>query len=1314
MVNNTVVTTSCPQNSYYDNATASCLCNVGHSQSYGGASLTHRYSFNDGTAIDSVAGANGVFLSGAYSYINQVMLWPSSGVTPYVQLPSNVFSASSLTIEAWFSTGSSNTGWNRICQFGSNSRQNQNSLNIARNSNNGYICVQLFSRTGTSYTLTTTTRFTSQSNMYIAVTFSVSTSVVISIYINGALSVTGSTSIAMTNSSAGGYLGKSFFSTDPASQISIDEFRIWTGVLTSSSISQSYKYGPNTLGCPSCQNGTYSEDLGATSCSSCPANSNSGTSAQSCLCNAGYNTTGYGTTLTCNACPGGTYSTKASNCRICSEGYYSPQASGACRLTPAGYYSLVQSSTYSPCAADTFSPNGSASCYACISGSSSASTSGSCTCYAGYAQQGYSSTLTCALCPVTTYSPSAGYPTCLSCPPGTYTLPDAGATYCPICPIATYSISSDDGSIVCKACPAGRTTAITGASSENECLDPTLNFVVGSILLVLCWVFLILLCVKDANVIGKERRTALSQKLADHLNLYYDSAVELQAWKKLNRKPSHSWRHWITAVKTIFKFLLVFFLAICAIIIKFVVVVNNIFFSALILARGYHRFGFFLHIAYVKTIKALIDKIDVVLRPLVPFVKMIFVPVIACIEGLNLFDFDYRNSLTCQGAQAPVEMAIDIVIFFSVMIIAEADFALLLSHTMIHTFQKYAMSALRRFRIVSGLFTFIIYGLLYYNPWKIALQYFMSLVRMLVFVQDNGIHSSTAACNRIEGAENIDYAFAFLTSLFAYALCPLVCYSVSKIIHPGLPSDDNDFDGIFKINDDATDSKDSSDNNDAMNTWWKELYIVRFFTYFGESMLTLLSKVWIDNLIFQFFIWLAAKFMTPEVIPPYIKKKDGNPAAENNASTAVDDVGAAVKGNNNKYDDGDAEGESKVDSYTKGSEDTEEVNHHRVAKKKEKRVSLVDPSIELIENPIHRKKSADDSAGSYFKSKDAEQTTSQSVFAQPLKIRAYELPSYRRLSEVVAADLEDTISFTTLRLFISITPLGHLLTPVGRAAWNYVLWKYYVFAFLSVGIWNDNSALCFGLPKRALELMHPMMLQAHYLDTIGLMISSRAILWQLVPGCTAVSTFALMVGNSPIYLTPEMQHRTIQRLDDPSVNLVLTDLANYVRSRPSEMLLTVEEELSENWSITFTKWCKFFTQTKQFKLPFNILNFLIAFLIVVLPSEFWDGKQFLANAAIIWLLIYSIIQSLIHVAVIATALGIRDSDMELLLLCCCLTSAAGVGATAPALRANRRNDVEDPSEEDQESIELPSGNVKSSSSPSVSAESKSTIQTPHK
>lgn len=87
-------------------------------------SLTHLYTFNDGSANDWIGNAHGTLVNGASVVNGQLMLANTgamsgqSSTIQYAKLPANVLSSSDATIEAWY-TATYAASWARVFDIGS-------------------------------------------------------------------------------------------------------------------------------------------------------------------------------------------------------------------------------------------------------------------------------------------------------------------------------------------------------------------------------------------------------------------------------------------------------------------------------------------------------------------------------------------------------------------------------------------------------------------------------------------------------------------------------------------------------------------------------------------------------------------------------------------------------------------------------------------------------------------------------------------------------------------------------------------------------------------------------------------------------------------------------------------------------------------------------------------------------------------------------------------------------------------------------------------------------------------------------------------
>lgn len=190
----------------------------------------------------------------------------------------------------------------------------------------------------------------------------------------------------------------------------------------------SYSSGGSHTSCRSCNNGKYSDTVGATTCKSCPAgtsNRHAGSSSVTACtaCDPGKYSSYHGA-YTCTYCPGGTTTSisGASSSSMCNQTL--PQ----CQV--GQYRDRGEDAQCKPCMAGKYNP---------FAGATSSSQ-------------------------------------CVSCPNGRYsTTPGASSpVVCSSCPLGSYS--SRSGASECKACSTGKNTVTAGAGSAAACVATTISY----------------------------------------------------------------------------------------------------------------------------------------------------------------------------------------------------------------------------------------------------------------------------------------------------------------------------------------------------------------------------------------------------------------------------------------------------------------------------------------------------------------------------------------------------------------------------------------------------------------------------------------------------------------------------------------------------------------------------------------------------------------------------------------------------------------------------------------------------------------------
>jgi alpha-L-arabinofuranosidase len=223
--------------------------------------LIHRYSFNDGTANDSVGTNNGTFFnpSGRASITNNQLFLVGSN-SDYVDLGPNLItpnaiSAGAVTLEAWATFYPVNGAWTRLFDFGAiNGSVGADyiflSPNNAANGGNARLAVSDTSPGNADETGFNFSNLLGQTNAHIVAVFNPRPArQFLGLYLNGSLV----NSVATGNKTLGSitnnysFLGRSLYSGDAWLAGSIDEFRLYDGELHADEMAATQLLGPNQV-----------------------------------------------------------------------------------------------------------------------------------------------------------------------------------------------------------------------------------------------------------------------------------------------------------------------------------------------------------------------------------------------------------------------------------------------------------------------------------------------------------------------------------------------------------------------------------------------------------------------------------------------------------------------------------------------------------------------------------------------------------------------------------------------------------------------------------------------------------------------------------------------------------------------------------------------------------------------------------------------------------------------------------------------------------------------------------------------------------
>jgi hypothetical protein len=217
------------------------------------AAVTHLYTFNDGTANDSVGAVNGTLVNGASVAGGKLLLAnngtntdPSTG--QYVSLSANILNTRNFSLEVWF-TSNGGDAWQRILDLGNKDPANPNNgKGFIILTNNGGSCLGQVSinswgdasdtdyAAGGSFPVGGEHCLTYVHNLDQAAQ---------QLYLDGNPVGSGAAHVDPSTANYSNFwLGRSQFSQDPFYNGSLDELRTYDSALSGSQVMADYVAGP--------------------------------------------------------------------------------------------------------------------------------------------------------------------------------------------------------------------------------------------------------------------------------------------------------------------------------------------------------------------------------------------------------------------------------------------------------------------------------------------------------------------------------------------------------------------------------------------------------------------------------------------------------------------------------------------------------------------------------------------------------------------------------------------------------------------------------------------------------------------------------------------------------------------------------------------------------------------------------------------------------------------------------------------------------------------------------------------------------------
>ena len=214
--------------------------------------LTHRYSF-DSDASDSVGAQDGMVFGNVQIAGGQAAF--DGNMNNYIELPSRMISTyDSVSIEAWASFGV-NAIWSRVYDFGHYGTAGDGG---AASNPYAFLCphtggniTRVVLKDTAEAVLDLGTPLDGLNNLHVVVVYDPPSNTQM-LFTNGVLAASGSLSGKVLSSvdDLKCWLGRSMFAGDNGLTASIDEFRIYAGVLSPAQVTADFNAGPGTVVLP--------------------------------------------------------------------------------------------------------------------------------------------------------------------------------------------------------------------------------------------------------------------------------------------------------------------------------------------------------------------------------------------------------------------------------------------------------------------------------------------------------------------------------------------------------------------------------------------------------------------------------------------------------------------------------------------------------------------------------------------------------------------------------------------------------------------------------------------------------------------------------------------------------------------------------------------------------------------------------------------------------------------------------------------------------------------------------------------------------
>lgn len=599
------------------------------------------------------------------------------------------------------------------------------------------------------------------------------------------------------------------------------------------------------------------------------------------------------------------------------------------------------------------------------------------------------------------------------------------------------------------------------------------------------------------------------------------------------------------------------------------------------------------------SLKSLSDLLDL---SLFYYVSIIFYPLLYLLQILSTIDIINLStiSVTCEGSKAPIELLVNCAILCLVMSTIVTGYQYVWHVTLPLLHQSFIENALvqehvdwKLIRVGLGIL------LLSFDPLLSFLRYLTSLANIEKFVANSGLHLISPGCDNVSGG--LDSILGYSSSAIAWWLISPLTYLLANTLVPNyvpkaIYANDrktsiNDNQNPYAFDSQHTNRSPCSNVTNIFSAYCNYIFhTVRYWFSYDLIMLTI-CKQWVSYL---------AKIHNLKVH------------------------------------------EENVENNLEGRD----INFRRTRNYRSSHNSSILPMTAAIisdSTNIYNKPSSK----SCFSIPQANNDhNNRDLFYNWSQQRKQRMPTYWGLLLLEKDELKESFPrfFGWFRIavvgLIILSGIGNIITKTGRKHFRIAFHKWYLFGCICIGYWDDECFQAFRIKEIGgfCNQMDNDKDEVYY-RLISIILSSTAVILQLVQSFSIVSVFAIAFGSAPLFVYSK-------RLAKALPPLIEWNAWEEAKKREVELIRrrTGFKEVTVNqWVLYLKSYIIFVNESRLLVFSQNVLSTILS-LLLVFSSPF----MIVTIAMIIVLLIPNIVAKVLNCIIfLGKGLQIQDSEFGL-------------------------------------------------------------------